>query len=374
MFCAKCGSQVEDGVAFCPSCGNPMPRRPPQQPQPNQQAVPQQQVPAPQQAPYQPTQQQAYPQQPQPQPYQQVPQPQPKKKRRWPVVVAIAVVAAAAIAAVVVFVVLPRVMPKGIWVATKSVGITKDANGTLSYTSTSTLDDRGNVTAQSSETVYNDGSRTTDESSFTYDDQGFAKSESYKYTYEPKASNESSDKYESSVVIQWTYGDGNKPTQAVRTITDANETGTYTKVYEYGKDGKITRTVGTYKGKDSQSETIIEFDDRGLVTKQSQKDDESEETVYQYEFDASNRPVGYTSVTTDTSTNKKTQEASATLKYDENGNMSTESIECTTYPSDGSGPTKSTTTNTYEYEYIENPTPWVAELVRLTLYSFSGTD
>ena len=66
-FCGKCGSQVQDGVRFCPTCGNDLaaPAAPIQPPPPPQQQY--------QQAPPQQQYQQAPPQQQYQQPYQQAP-------------------------------------------------------------------------------------------------------------------------------------------------------------------------------------------------------------------------------------------------------------------------------------------------------------
>lgn len=54
MFCPKCGKQVEDGAAFCPGCGNPMPKvavmppqAPPTAPVDNSGTAPQQGAPTP---------------------------------------------------------------------------------------------------------------------------------------------------------------------------------------------------------------------------------------------------------------------------------------------------------------------------------------
>lgn len=65
MFCTKCGAAVEDGVKFCPNCGQPMEQVAPA-PQPEPQPVPQ---PEPQ-----PVYQQPQPVYQQPQPAYQPPQ------------------------------------------------------------------------------------------------------------------------------------------------------------------------------------------------------------------------------------------------------------------------------------------------------------
>ena len=52
MFCSNCGTQTQNGVAFCPNCGNPIGQGqnqqysapPPQQPQYQQQGPPQYQT------------------------------------------------------------------------------------------------------------------------------------------------------------------------------------------------------------------------------------------------------------------------------------------------------------------------------------------
>ena len=84
-LCSKCGTQVQDGVQFCPSCGQavnaaqPQPQQPQYPPQQQYQQPPQQQYQQPQQQPqYPPQQQYGQPQQQQPQypPQQQYGQPQ----------------------------------------------------------------------------------------------------------------------------------------------------------------------------------------------------------------------------------------------------------------------------------------------------------
>lgn len=382
MFCPKCGNQIEDGLSFCPNCGTPLSRPPAAPSQPFQQQAQPRQAPAQQPCPQQPYPQQAYPQQP-PQP-----QPQPGKTRKPPVVVIAiaAVVAVAAVAAVVAFVVLPRVMPRGIWVATKGSSSLKYDKGTSTTAVTYTLDDRGNPTAVQESYTFASGSKSTVETTYDYDDKGFAKGD--KRTTTDIYPGKSPSTYESTTTYQWTPGDGDMPSKLVHTKTTTTGTTTYTYSYQYDSNGHISKIVSTEKDEDTQidfvtqSDYVSEFDGRGLgfksTAKHSHQDDdekmkvtENRETVDEYEYDQSNRPIKCTGTVTEMSTNKKVEDYVTTYEYDENGNVSSLKTEGTSYGDDGAS--KYTSTGTYEYKHVDNPTPWVAEMARLGPLSLPAT-
>ena len=352
MFCRKCGNQVSDGATFCPSCGNPMPQQPPQ-PQPNLHAAPQQQVP----------QQPAYP--------QQAPQPQPepkKKRRRLPVIIAISVVAVAAIAAVVVFVVLPRVMPKGAWIATKVTCTENTSSNQTTYTWTDTLDNQGNVTHESSEYTYTDGSYSSkSELDYAYDKSGYCQSESNKTTYGSSSSSSSpNNTAEDDYSYQWTFDNDGKPTRLVRTQTQDGTTNTYTYEYEYGSNGHMSKRTVTYDSGTYKSTSVYEYASRGLLFKSAfSTDDESNETIYTYEFDSADKPIKSTATTTDKATGKKTAERTSSYEYDEKGNLTLSNDEIISYSDDGTNPQKTTSKYEYEYTYVENPSSWVSKITHL---------
>ena len=354
MFCTRCGSQVKDGARFCPNCGTPMAQ---EDPQPYQQHEP-----------YQPADAQQAPQQQAPQ--QQVPQPQsqPKAHRRWPIVVAACVVAAAAVAAVVVFVVLPRLAPKGVWVVTKSSYTQDGPDGRTTTIWTDTLDNEGNVIHESNENTYTNGSyNNRSELDYTYDKDGFCQSESNKTTYESSSSSSSSNNTsEDDYSYQWTFDANNKPTRLVRTQTQDGTTSTYTYDYEYSSTGHMSKRTVTFSSGTYKSKSVYEYASSGLLYKSTfSNDDESNETVYKYEFDSADKPTKCSSVTTDKSTGKKTAESTYNYEYDERGNIKSSNDEYISYSDGETSPQKSTATYEYEYTYVENPSPWVSEITHL---------
>lgn len=377
MYCANCGHEIREGASFCAECGAPVASRnegqaPQEAPAAHEteQAQPAPETPQTKSEPdvAQKDQPPSVPKQEpasdlsQSQTGQNLQSPAPKKRRGLIIGIVAGVAAVAAIAAVVVFVVLPKAVPHGIWIATK---ITTERKGTadeidLSSLSTKNIDKNGVLVSE----TYKDSGKSydyTSETSYTNNQQGFCESSSAKSQF----STSSSDGIESSNKYDWTFGSNGMPSK-LTIVDDDDERMIYT--YEYDDKGNIRKRNTDIEG--GSYSVSSEFDEKGHVSRViTVEDGKTYETSFEYEYDASGRTTSCTYTRLEKSTGKKALEGKGTFELDENGNIRKEEIKETTYDLEGKGKKTdaevSNATNTYEYTYVEDPLPWVATLAHL---------
>ena len=371
MYCAKCGNEIREGAAFCPSCGSPVTSAPggqqpqaqqasgaPQTPQ-AQQAPGTPQVPGASQVPQQVPQQ--VPGDPQSRPGQIPPQtPAPKKRRGLIIGIVAGVAAIAAIAAVVVFVVLPKVMPRGIWLVTKETSEQKDitAGKTSTTLAIKNISKSGVLVSE----TYEDSSSDLpykSETSYTTNEQGFCESSSLKYSF----SNLSDDETEQSNKFDWTFGNDGMPSE-LNVVDNDNNSTRY--AYEYDEKGNIRKRSFSNNNSKPYSYSA-EFDEQGNLTHLVvEEDGKTYEATYEYERDSSGQTTGCTFNRLEKSTGKKVMEGTGAFERDENGNIVKEQVKQTSYDLENNGKrTDVEATYNYEYTYVENPLPWVAKLAYL---------
>lgn len=369
MFCPECGSEIKPGQKFCEGCGISLTNwqvasrveREKAESQPEPEASQARPMPQPQPKPAAPQANPEPPAQPQPKPKAprkpQAPTPAPpeppsqqKKKSMLPLAIGIgAAVLIAAVVVVVVFVVKPGggSAQKGVWVQTKMTSNGKQDKGTWNIEQQYKLDEAGNPI--SFNYSYNDSENHKSKISelYTFDKSGQCLS--CERTTDGKTEHFS---------YEWNSLGDERP-KSMSVVNDDTKKQDSTNTYEYNDQGFIKRVTANMTLEDqSKLKRIYDFDEDGHSTRiETSNDDNNMVAEFTYERDKNNRIVSSHTKSVNKKTNKTEQETETTYEYDENGNLAHE-VDKTTAYSDGKKTATESTEVTFEYTYVENPSPW----------------